>query len=49
MQRRTDGQRAALTVARKLARQARHTLIGLGDDALAPVDLDGDVDLPAAA
>lgn len=48
---RKDGQRAALTVARKLARQARHTLIELGDDALAPIDLDRDrdVDLPAAA
>ena len=49
VKRRTDGQRAALTVARKLARQARHVLIALGDDALAPVDLDGDADLPAAA
>jgi len=38
---RVDGNRAALTVARKLARRIRHTLIGLGDAALAPV-----LDLP---
>ncbi len=36
---RRDGRRAALSVARKLARQVRHTLIALGDDALARVDL----------
>jgi hypothetical protein len=36
-QTRVDGNRAALTVARKLARRVRHTLIGLGDAALAPV------------
>jgi transposase len=41
---RVDGNRAALTVARKLARRVRHTLIGLGDAALAPVP-----DLPVAA
>jgi transposase len=34
---RVDGNRAALTVARKLARRVRHTLISLGDAALAPV------------
>lgn len=51
VKRRKGGHRAALTVARKLARQARHTLIELGDDALAPIDLDSDrdADLPAAA
>lgn len=51
VKKRKDGQRAALTVARKLARQARHTLIELGDEALAPIDLDADrdVDLPTAA
>jgi transposase len=31
------GQRAALSVARKLARRAHHTLRALGDEALAPV------------
>lgn len=36
---RRDGRRAALSVARKLARQIRHTLIALGDDAIAPVNL----------
>jgi transposase len=35
---RLTSNRAALSVARKLARQARHILIPLGDDALAPVD-----------
>lgn len=30
--------RATLSVARKLARRARHILAGLGEDALAPVD-----------
>jgi transposase len=43
---RVDGNRAALTVARKLARRVRHTLIGLGDAALAPVP---DLPLPVAA
>ena len=43
---RIDGNRAALTVARKLARRVRHTLIGLGDAALAPVP---DLPLPVAA
>lgn len=43
---RHDGQRAALSVARKLARQARHTLLPLGDEALADVDVDPQ---PAAA
>lgn len=37
---RKGGKRATLTVARKLAREIRHTLIGLGDHALAPVDAD---------
>jgi hypothetical protein len=30
--------RATLAVARKLARRVRHTLVSLGDTALAPVD-----------
>jgi transposase len=30
--------RATLSVARKLLRRARHVLVGLGEDALAPVD-----------
>lgn len=42
---RIDGNRAALTVARKLVRRVRHTLIALGDAALAPVT---DLALPAA-
>lgn len=46
---RAGGQRAALSVARKLARQARHTLIELGDDALAPTELHGDRDLDLLA
>jgi transposase len=41
-----EGNRAALTVARKLARRVRHTLIGLGDAALAPVL---DLPVPVAA
>jgi transposase len=43
-----DGNRAALTVARKLARRVRHTLIGLGDAALAPVP-DLPLPMPVAA
>ncbi len=35
---RTEGKRPALSVARKLARRIRHTLIELGDQALAPVE-----------
>ena len=35
---RQGGNRATLAVARKLARRVRHTLVGLGDAALAPVD-----------
>jgi transposase len=35
---RLTSDRAALSVARKLVRQARHILVGLGDDALACVD-----------
>lgn len=35
---RQGGKRAALSVARQLVREIRHTLIALGDDALAPVD-----------
>jgi transposase len=42
---RRGGKRAALSVARKLARQAHHTLHDLGDQALAPVA----VQLPPAA
>jgi transposase len=42
---RTGGKRPALSVARKLARRVRHTLVELGDDALAPVD---PTNLPAA-
>jgi transposase len=34
---RVDGKRAALSVARRLARRCYHTLYELGDDALAPV------------
>lgn len=34
---RIDGGRAALSVARLLAKRIRHTLLALGDDALAPV------------
>jgi transposase len=40
------GNRATLAVARKLARRVRHTLVSLGDAALAPVD---DLPLPVAA
>jgi hypothetical protein len=36
---RLGGKRAALSVARKLAREAYHTLRTLGDQALAPVVL----------
>jgi hypothetical protein len=32
------GNRATLAVARKLARRVRHTLVALGDAALAPVE-----------
>jgi transposase len=39
---RQGGNRATLTVARKLARRVRHTLLGLGDAALTPPE-----DLPA--
>lgn len=46
---RKGGQRATLSVARKLARRARHTLAELGDDALAPVDLPLTADLAVAA
>lgn len=42
VKKRRDGKRATLAVARKLARRMRHTLLALGDDALAPPD-----DLPA--
>lgn len=35
---RLDGKLAALTVARRLVREIRHTLVALDDDALAPVD-----------
>jgi transposase len=42
---RLGGKRAALSVARKLAREAYHTLRALGDQALAP----GAVELPTAA
>jgi transposase len=42
---RLGGKRAALSVARKLARQAYHTLYELGDQALAPVP----AELPTAA
>jgi transposase len=35
---RQGGNRATLAVARKLARRVRHTLVALGDTALAPVD-----------
>ncbi|HEV8652879.1 MAG TPA: IS110 family transposase [Actinomycetes bacterium] len=42
---RLGGKRAALSVARKLAREAYHTLRALGDQALAPVA----VELPTAA
>jgi transposase len=41
---RQGGNRATLAVARKLARRVRHTLVSLGDAALAPVE-----DLPVAA
>lgn len=37
--------RAALSVARKLARRTRQVLIAIGDDALAPVE---DLDMPSA-
>ena len=40
--RRRDGRRATLAVAPKLTRRLRHTLLGLGDDAIAPP-----ADLPA--
>lgn len=43
---RIDGNRAGLTVARKLVREIRHTLIELGDQAIAAVD---DLPLPQAA
>src|SRR6266508_3905423 len=43
---RQGGNRATLTVARKLARRVRHTLLALGDQALAPVP---DLPLPVAA
>jgi len=43
---RQGGNRATLTVARKLARRVRHTLLALGDQALAPVT---DLPLPTAA
>jgi transposase len=45
---RVDGHRAALTVARKLARRVRHTPIGLGHAALAPVP-DLPLPMPVAA
>ena len=38
MKERQGGKRAALSVARQLVREIRHTLIALGDDALAPID-----------
>lgn len=38
VQDRINGNRAALSLARKLARRARHILVALGDQALAPVD-----------
>jgi transposase len=41
---RQGGNRATLAVARKLARRVRHTLVRLGEVALAPVE-----DLPGAA
>ena len=47
VKRRLGGKRATLTVARKLARELRHTLIDLGDAALAPVDADRLPPLPA--
>ena len=37
--RRLGGKRAALSVARKLAREAYHTLRELGDQALVPAEL----------
>jgi transposase len=43
---RQGGNRATLAVARKLVRRVRHTLLGLGDAALAPVD---DLPLPEVA
>jgi transposase len=43
---RQGGNRATLAVARKLARRVRHTLLALGDTALAPVE---DLPLPEAA
>jgi transposase len=43
---RQGGNRASLAVARKLARRVRHTLLQLGDAALAPVE---DLPLPEAA
>jgi transposase len=45
---RQGGNRATLAVARKLARRCRHTLLALGDAALAPVDSLG-FPVPAAA
>jgi transposase len=45
---RQGGNRATLAVARKLARRVRHTLLALGDAALAPVD-GLPLPLPAAA
>jgi hypothetical protein len=36
---RLGGKRAALSVARKLAREAYHTLRDLGDQALAPAEV----------
>jgi transposase len=43
---RQGGNRASLAVARKLARRVRHTLVALGEAALAPVQ---DLPLPEAA
>jgi transposase len=43
---RQGGNRASLAVARKLARRVRHTLVALGDAALAPVQ---DLSLPEVA
>jgi len=43
---RQGGNRATLAVARKLARRVRHTLLQLGDAALAPLE---DLPLPEAA
>ena len=43
---RQGGNRATLAVARKLARRVRHTLLALGDAAMAPVE---DLSLPEVA